>query len=217
MNDHVTNSITQTVERMHSGDESALQQLIAEHLPWIEARVRRRLSPAVRREGDTQDFVQEALVEVLRDGPRFAVDNAAAFRALLARIVENTLIDRQRYMHRARRDRRRERPLPSGSVVMLDAPAANVTAPSAHAERSEQQDWLRLALELLGPDDREAIRLRDWHELSFAEAGERLGISEEAMRKRYHRALPKLARKLESLRTGTWRDGLDAAAAKSDA
>ena len=59
----------------------------------------------MRREGDTQDFVQEALIEVLRDGPRFAVDNVDAFRALLARIVENTLIDRQRYMHRARRDR----------------------------------------------------------------------------------------------------------------
>ena len=43
----------------------------------------------------------------------------------------------------------------------------------------------------------------------FADAGAKLGVSEEAMRKRYHRALPKLARKLESLRSGAWRESLD--------
>jgi len=202
-------SITRNVLLLHAGDDAALQQLIADHLPWIEARVRKRLSPAVRQEGDTHDFVHEALIEVLRDGPRFAVENPAAFRGLLARIVENTLIDRQRYMHREQRDRRRQCALPTDSVLLLDGQAKSVTAPSAHAERGEQQAWLRLALELLDPDDREAIRLRDWEELSFAVAGERLGISEEAARKRYHRALPRLAQKLELLRRGKWQDVLD--------
>ena len=201
-------SITRTVFSMHGGDQEALQKLIADHLPWIEARVRQRLSPAVRQEGDTQDFVQDALLEVLRDGPRFAIDNATSFRALLARIVENTLIDRQRYMNRERRDRRRECPLPNSSVIVLGSPAKTVTAPSAHAVRSERQAWLRLALELLDPDDREVIRLRDWEELSFPAAGERLGVSEDAMRKRYRRALPRLAQKLEMLRRGTWQDEL---------
>ncbi|HEX5050442.1 MAG TPA: RNA polymerase sigma factor [Planctomycetota bacterium] len=202
-------SITRKVLLLHSGDAATLQQLIADHLPWIEERVRMRLSPSVRREGDTQDFVQEALVEVLRDGPRFAVENPVAFRALLARIVENTLIDRQRYMHRGQRDRRKQRGLPSDSVLLLDGPAKSITTPSVHAERSEQQAWLRLALELLDPDDREAIRLRDWEELSFVAAGQRLGISEEAARKRYLRALPRLAAKLELLRRGKWQDDLD--------
>jgi RNA polymerase sigma factor (sigma-70 family) len=99
--------------------------------------------------------------------------------------------------------------LPSDSVLVLDGQGKSVTAPSAHAERTEQQAWLRLALELLEPDDREAIRLRDWEELSFAAAGEQLGISEEAARKRYHRALPRLAQKLELLRRGKWQDVLD--------
>lgn len=203
------NSITQKVISMHAGDSSAMQELIAEHLPWIEARVRQRLSPAVRMEGDTQDFVQEVLLDVLRDGPRFAIDNPGAFRALLGRIVENTLIDRQRYMHREIRDRRKQCALPTGSVILLGRPLDTVTTPSSHAMLDEQQAWLRLALELLDPDDREAIRLRDWEELSFPDAGLRLGISEEAMRKRYRRALPRLARKLEMLRRGTWQDSLD--------
>jgi RNA polymerase sigma-70 factor (ECF subfamily) len=205
-------SITRQILLLHGGDSGALQRLVADHLPWIEARVRQRLSASLRQEGDTQDFVQETLLEVLRDGPRFAIDSPAAFRALLARIVENTLIDRERYMHRAQRDRRLQRALPTDSVLLLDSPARSVTEPSTHAERAEQRAWLRLALELLEPDDRESIRLRDWEDVSFVEAGERLGISEEAARKRYNRALPKLAQKLDLLRRGRWQDTLDGGA-----
>ncbi len=205
---HSDDSITGQVLRVQRGDVDALQRLVADHLPWIEAHVRRRLSPLARRDGDTQDFVQRALLDVLRDGPKFAIDDPAAFRALLARIVENTLIDRVRYLQREARDPRRERPLPGDSVLLLDAPARSVTAPDVHAERNEQQAWLRLALELLDPEDREAIRLRDWNGTSFAEVGRSLGLGEEAARKRYQRALPKLAEKLELLRRGGVRDAL---------
>lgn len=206
MSDAGTGSITQQVLSLHRGDAQALHALVAAHLPWIEAHVRRRLSPMARRDGDTQDFVQQALLDVLRDGPRFAVDDVGAFRALLARIVENTLVDRVRWLHRERRDVRRERALPTDSVLLLDAPQRVVTEPPVHAAAGEQREWLRLALELLEPDDRQAIRGRDWDGLSFTELGERLGLGEEAARKRYQRALPKLAKKLDQLRTGRWRD-----------
>jgi RNA polymerase sigma-70 factor, ECF subfamily len=201
--------ITRQVQRLYEGDPIALQELLTAHLPWIEARVRMRLSPMVRRDGDTQDFVQETMLEVLRDGPRFTIDSPEQFRALLARIVENTLIDRHRYMLRDQRDHRRQRDLPTDSVLMQNGGMPSVTAPPDRAARSEQQAWLRLALELLDPEDRESIRLRDWDELSFVSAGARLGITEEAARKRYHRALPKLAQKLELLRRGRWQDQLD--------
>lgn len=201
-------SITGQVLRVQRGDVDALHRLVADHLPWIEAFVRKRLSPLARRDGDTQDFVQRALLDVLRDGPKFAIDDPAAFRALLARIVENTLIDRVRYLQREQRDARRERPLPGDSVLLLDAPARSVTQPAVHAERNEQQAWLRLALELLDPEDREAIRLRDWNGATFAEIGQSLGLGEEAARKRYQRALPKLAEKLELLRRGRVLDAL---------
>jgi RNA polymerase sigma-70 factor, ECF subfamily len=203
-------SITGQVLRVQRGDVAALQRLVADHLPWIEAHVRRRLSPLARRDGDTQDYVQAALLDVLRDGPRFAIDDPAAFRALLARIVENTLVDRVRYLQRAQRDLRREQPLPGDSVLLLDAAARSVTEPAVRADRNEQQAWLRLALELLGPEDREAIRLRDWDGATFAEIGTRLGLNEEAARKRYTRALPRLAEKLDLLRRGHVSEALPA-------
>jgi RNA polymerase sigma-70 factor, ECF subfamily len=206
MPDHPQSTITAAMQRVHAGDTAALHQLVAEHLPWIEAHVRRRLTPLLRRDGDTHDHVQAAMVDVLSHGPHFASDQAELFRALLARIVENNLVDRVRYLQRGRRDVRRELPLPTDSLLLLDAAARSVSQPPANAVANEQQAWLALAVELLAPDDREAIRLRDWQGLSFVELGAQLGISEEAARKRYVRALPKLAQKLERLR------GSDAAA-----
>ncbi|MBK8098411.1 MAG: sigma-70 family RNA polymerase sigma factor [Planctomycetes bacterium] len=192
----------------HRGDVAALQRLVTAHLPWIEAQVRARLSAAARRDGETVDFVQEALVEVLRDGPRFLIDSTAGFRALLLRIVENNLRDRARARQRQCRDVRRERELPCDSVLMLDAPARSVTGPPAQAERQERAAWLRLALELLEPEDREVIRLREWEGQTFGEIGAAVGLGEEAVRKRYARALPRLAQKLELLRRGQWRQTL---------
>ncbi|MBL8750341.1 MAG: sigma-70 family RNA polymerase sigma factor [Planctomycetes bacterium] len=203
-------SISRRVARVARGDEAALRQLAADHLPWIEAHVRKRMSAVARRDGDTQDFVQETLLDVLRSGPHFAIDDAAAFRALLARIVENNLIDRVRYLHREQRDLRRQRPLPTDSVLQLDAPLRSVTQPPSAADRNERQEWLRLAVELLDAEDREIIRLRDWDGTSFAALGERLGVSEEAARKRYARALPRLAEKVDLLRRGQWRGALSA-------
>ena len=201
-------SITRRLQRVHAGDDAALHQLVHEHLPWIEAHVRKRLTPQARTLGDTQDFVQEAMLAVLRDGPRFTIDSPAAFRALLARIVENDIVDRVRWSQRGCRDWKKQRPLPSDTVLQLDAPARSVTEPPDRADRNEQQAWLRLALELLEPDDREVIRLRDWDGLSFIQLGERLDTTEEAARKRYVRALPKLSQKLELLRRGQWQNSV---------
>ncbi len=197
-------TITQQVLRLHRGDQAALHQLLTDHLEWIAAQVRRRLGKLARRDGDTEDYVHLTLCDVLRHGPRFACDDPAAFRALLARIVENTLIDRVRYLHRGQRDRRREQHLPSDSVLQLGALQDSATAPPAQAAAAEQREWLRLAMELLNAEDREVLHLRDWDELSFAAIGERLQTTEEAARKRYTRALPRLARKLEELRQGRW-------------
>lgn len=183
----------------HGGDAQALQQLLDAHRVWIEQQVRRRLDAKLRLEADTQDFVQEAVLEVLRDGPRFVVESAAAFRGLLARIVENNVLDRVRYMHRQQRDRRRDRDLASDSVLRLDLAARSMSQPARAAERNERVAWMRLALELLEPDDREVLRLREWDGLSFPQIGERLGTTEEAARKRHVRALPKLAQKLQQL------------------
>lgn len=70
------------------------------------------------------------------------------------------------------------------------------------AERGEWERWVRLGLELLDPDERELVLLREWDGLRFPEIGARLGVSEDAARMRFHRALAHLADRILRLRSG---------------
>ena len=56
------------------------------------------------------------------------------------------------------------------------------------------------ALEILGPTDREIMRLVAYEELSYAEAGVVVGLSEAAVRTRLYRARRRLRRHLDELR-----------------
>ncbi|MCA8981484.1 MAG: hypothetical protein KDC14_15750, partial [Planctomycetes bacterium] len=146
---------TQTVEllrRWHAGDREALEALVRANLDWLRQRVRARLGPRLRAYEETHDQVQEAIVDVLTFGPRFSITDNEQFRAVLARIVENNLRDRNRWIGRERRAVDRNRPLPSDTVLDLDPPIRSVTRPSEagrHTEREQQEAWVRLAIELL--------------------------------------------------------------------
>lgn len=190
------------LERWHGGDDRALGEILERDLPWIRKRVEARCGEALRARVDSEDLVQEALLEVLRYGPRFLMDDREQFRGLMVRIIENVIRGQHDFHHALRREIAREKPLPSGTMLRLDGAARSVTRPSEVASRGEREAWVRLALELLDREDREVLLLRQWKELSYAEIGERLEIGESAARMRFTRALPKLARKVEQLQAG---------------
>jgi RNA polymerase sigma factor (sigma-70 family) len=189
-----------------------MAELVAGDAPWIEAQVRKRLGRHLRQRVDTQDIVQNTLLQLLRTGPRFVCSDRAHLRALLARMVENTIRAQAHHATAEKRDLRRETPpgVPgtSGSVLILDAAAATATEPGLAAEKGELRDWVRLALELLEPDDRNVILWREFDEEPFAAIAARLGTSEDAARMRFQRALPRLAQKLRSLRGGDLAEAL---------
>ncbi len=192
----------QTLEllrRWNSGEQAALDALLERHLEWITDYVHGRLGARLRGRAETMDFVQASMLDFLRYGPRFMVSDESAFRGLLARIAENNIRDQDRYLGRRKRDDARERDAGSDSILDLDA-RRPVTRPSEHAQRDEGIALVRVALELLEPQDREVVRLREFEEMSFAEVGERLETSEDAARMRFGRALPKLAEKVAQLR-----------------
>lgn len=186
----------------HAGDRDALETLIRRNAPWVSHLVRGRLGPRLRAAAQTEDFVQEAMLDVLEYGPRFELADEDQFRRLLARIVENNLRDRQKWLLRHRRDAAREKGRASDTVLKLDAPVRSVTSPSQHAQRAENEEWVRLALELLQPADRDVLWLREWEGQTFDEIGGRLGIAADAARMRFKRALPRLADKVVQLKDG---------------
>ncbi len=200
------------LRRSHAGDRAALDALLAANLDWVCKRVHDRLGPLLRAKGDTQDYVQDVVLDVLRSGPRFVTADQAGFRALLCRIVENVLSDRWHGLHAQRRAVSREQPLPSDTVLALDAPSAGGTRPSEAAARAEQAEWIHLALELLPAADRQILWLREWSGRTFPEIAAQLGIAEDAARMRFQRAVPRLAEQLELLRAGRLADALAASA-----
>lgn len=201
MGQHVSES-TQLLRRWHQGDEGALQELLAHHLPWIRVHVRQRLGEALRAKEETGDIVQDALLEFLRYGPRFEIRNEAHLRFLLARIAENVLRDRNDFYTRRRRQAARETPFTEDGLLVLDGSARPATQPDEALERKQWRAWVRLALELLDPQDRDVIVLRTWDGLEFAEVAQRTELSVDLARVRFHRALPKLAAKIQALQRG---------------
>ena len=196
------------LRRWHRGDREALNALLEDNLPFIRNYLRRRLGPALRRKGESMDFVQDAMVEFLRWGPRFELSGAAPFRALMVRIIENVLRDKHDWFTARRRDLARERPLPEGSVLGLQPSLGSVTRPSEAAQRREEEGWIRLGLELLEPRDREVIHLRIFEQAPFKEIGAHFGLDAVAARARFLRALPRLARIVEDLRAGRLEEAL---------
>ena len=70
--------------------------------------------------------------------------------------------------------------------------AGAITPPSAVAQRADCQQAIDAALRELPEHYRAAIRLRLWDQLSFAEIGDRLALSEDCARKLYGRAVARL-------------------------
>ena len=191
----------QLLRRWRAGEREALDKLLERDLPWIRERVQLRLGKELRKRDESQDFVQDAVLEVLRYAPRFEMTDRDHFRGLMARIVENVLRCRHHWSQALRRSIDRERPLASDSVLNLDPPVAEVESPSVEVQNAEQESLLRLALELLEPEDRDVLVLREWKSLSFAEIAAELGGSEDAARMRFQRTLPRLAEKMRLLET----------------
>ena len=197
------------LDRLHQGDEKGLHDLLERHLRWIEQRVRKRLGPGLRARAETLDYVQDAVAEFLRYGPKVRVSEDAQFRAIMVKIVENTLRGRKDWFTAQRRRISRVMPLPSDTVLSLDPPKTPVDRPSEAVLKNEREAWVRLGLELLDPKDSEIIVLHQWESRTFEDIGGELRITPDAARMRHARAVSRLAKKVSQLRKGDWDDALD--------
>lgn len=198
--------------RWHQGDAEALGELIAVHQSWVHRYVRGELGAKLRDKEESMDMVQEAMVRLLRYGPKFVPENRAQFRALLGKVVLNAIRDRIEFFERERRDMDREGERQAASVLMLGSHDRAPTQPDEAAERSEMRSWVRLGLEFLEPDDRRVILLRQWEGHSFDEIAERMQLANrDTARMRFNRALPKLADAIDRLQRGAIQEILGSA------
>lgn len=156
------------------GDARAFAALVERHGPRLSAVVRRFTGQS----GEADDIVQEALLRVWQQAPRWQ-PGGAQLGTWLYRVATNLCIDR----------RRRKRPEP-----LEDVPEPVDPSPSAieRLEDAALQTRLRRHIATLPERQAQALTLRYTAELSNAAAAAAMGISEGAFELLLVRAKKKL-------------------------
>ena len=202
-------SVTQSLlEQSWAGSDRAAERLLEEHMPWLHERARYELGDQLRRRVDSLDIMNEAAIRFVKYGPRHQVTKPEQFRALMYRIIKNTIVDQWRYHHAEHRDMDKEKALPAESQVGADPPRRLGESPSQEVARKERDEDLLLALDLLDANDSEVIRLHQLEGLTFPQIGEKLKLAPDTARRRYDRALPRLEETMRRLHKGEIDDSI---------
>jgi RNA polymerase sigma-70 factor (ECF subfamily) len=183
--------------RASAGDEEAFAELVRRYWPRLAVVVRARMGAALRSRIEVDDLLQETFLHALLGLPRFEPEDDEAFLHWLCTIATNAIRKEAERWSTQKRDARREEPLAGGSpeeAERIRELKAAVTGPLTRALRNERDEVLVAALDELPEDAREAILLRYFQGLSWAEVARELGRpSEAAARELYRRARARLA------------------------
>lgn len=172
---------------------SQLGRQFDEYRPRLLAMLQRRIDPSLAIRIDPEDILNDAFLDAGRKWPKFQLEPKLSVYAWLYGIARDRLIETWRRETRDRRDIHRELPWPDHSSVQMGLSIIDrALTPGAAAVRAEIQERMRQALSLLKDADREILWMRHYDQLSFVEAGDVLGVSENAATVRYVRALKRL-------------------------
>jgi RNA polymerase sigma-70 factor, ECF subfamily len=178
------NSDVDLVQRCLAGDAAAWDTLVKVY--W--KRVFNVAYKFVVQFDEAEDLTQEIFVRLFRALPTF--DRRASFDTWLLRVSRNLCIDRYR---RRRREEQRFTDEVDPDTIPLDE---LVSRPDTTLEKRDQVAMVRRALATLGPTYREAVALRDVHDLSYEQIAQRLQLPEGTVKSRIARGRRELAQQL---------------------
>lgn len=161
------------VRRVVAGDVAVFEILMRRHNP----RVYRTIRAILRDETEVEDSMQQTYLLAYTHLSSFA--GASSFATWITRIAVNEALGRRRKNARV--------------VSLHDSDPEDPTmtsrrSPEDEAEHQEAVRILERAIDRLPQGHRLVVMLRDVEQLSTAEAASVLGITEEAVRIRLHRA-----------------------------
>ncbi len=162
------------VGRVLAGDRALFEVLIRRHNP----RVYRAIRSLLRDEAEVEDAMQQSYLLAYTHLADFA--GASSFATWLTRIALNEALGRLR---------RRTRLASAEELETLEEPVPSTeSSPEDSAAAREAARWMERSIDRLPDLYRTVVMLRDVDQLSTSEVAEVLGISEEAVRIRLHRA-----------------------------
>jgi RNA polymerase sigma-70 factor (ECF subfamily) len=188
----------QLLEQARQGDPAARQQLLGRHRDRLRRMVRVRMDRRLTARVDPSDVVQEALADAAGKLSDYLRRRPLPFYPWLRRLTWERLVKiHRRHIRAGVRSVTREDPgppdLPDESVLELARRlVAPGNSPSHHLVQEELRGRVRAALARLAATDREVLVMRYLEQLSNAEIGSALGISEGAVKMRHLRALVRI-------------------------
>jgi RNA polymerase sigma factor (sigma-70 family) len=175
------------IERARAGDQDAVERLFARHLKPLQRWISGRLPKWARDMADTDDLVQDTLLQTFKRIGDFEPRRVGALQAYLRQAVLNRLRDELR-----RKGRRPDETDLDG----LDIQGAQ--SPLEEAIGREAVERYETALQRLRPEEREAIIARVEMGYSYDELAQVLGKpTADAARKAAQRALVRLAEEMK--------------------
>jgi RNA polymerase sigma-70 factor (ECF subfamily) len=184
------------IEAARRGDREALGRALSAFRNYLLLMAREGLEPRLVPKGGASDLVQDTLFRAHRAFGDFRGRSEAEWRHWLRTILARRLANHRR-RYGATSKRRLEREVPIGSAPGRSPPSREPT-PSRELARREREAALLAAIDRLPPHHREVVIWHHRERDSFEEIGRRLGISAEAARKLWTRALLRLRRELDS-------------------
>jgi RNA polymerase sigma-70 factor (ECF subfamily) len=169
------------------GDERAFAQLVEAYSGAVWALLTRFLGP---REG-REDLVQDVFLRVVRARDRY--EPTARFTTWLYRIVFNLAVNET---ERSRQSTSLELEHDSDSNAAREPADVDGDAPDADLARADLVAAVRAAIAALPENQRMALVLAKYHDLSYAEIADILESSEKAVKSLVHRARENLRESL---------------------
>jgi RNA polymerase sigma-70 factor (ECF subfamily) len=174
--------------RAQAGDRTALESLIARHLPRLQRWASGRLPRWARDMTDTQDLVQETLFQTFQKIGRFEPRGQGALQAYL----------RQAILNRIREELRRAKRRPAKSELDQETPGEG-PSPLEEAIGHQAIERYEQALATLRREDREAVVARIELGYSNVEIADLLDKpTANAARMAVERAIVRLARAMDA-------------------
>lgn len=175
-------STSHLLNRARSGDEAALEELFGRHLKPLQRWASGRLPRWARDVADTEDLVQDTLIQTFKRLEGLEVRRVGALQAYLRQAVLNRI-----------RDEIRRKARQPDNTDLDDVLIDDSRSPLEEAIGRQGVERYERALESLTPQDRETIVARIELGYSYQEMAEAFGKpTPDAARKAAQRALLRL-------------------------
>ena len=191
------------------GDRAARDDIFRRYRERLVRQARQELDPRLKARVDASDIAQEVCKEAVRRMDAYLAKRPMPFGRWLSLLTRQSVLAAFRRHIAKVRDVRREKSLdsrvrgkharPGDSGPMGHRiPAPETPAPMFKSVSAEDRALVRALMNRLQPMDREVLDLRHFKHMRLAEVAARLGISEEAAKKRHSRAFVRLGRLLRA-------------------